>query len=521
MNGTRSRAVRLGAVLAFGTSLPAAAATLRPDGLLEIDGSPVFPVGLVELGTYRYSDWAERIAESGANFVWDIEIAYADTVPSCAAVMDAAEAGGWHLLVGSGDTWNWDDPFTPELEVNRRMYETAELDALLACAAAHPGRVAAFANRDEPSWTLSRNMIGDIDEPHIRDTYTQLRAAAPGAVVAMNHAPAQVDGDLEQWKTDVSSFATATDVMMFASYPYPAGEGTCGPVNVLGYPECPMDRLVAGADVLLSELNLPGQPLWMIVQAHKGIPLKEARWEAWASVVHGATGIFWAGWTWEHVLGGGSANWPVTRQVISEVAALAPFLVGSDLPGASSTEANVDVRVLQGSPRRAVLVAVSGNGFSGEATFELPRAAHGTVRVRHEDRVLPIRDGRITDAFDGYEAHVYEYTLRERAPAPPSAAGDPAARPARLALSAAPNPTAAGSRIRFVLPEAAAVAFAVYDASGRRVATPARGRYAGGEGEVLWDGRDASGRPVAPGVYFVRATASSGAAASTRILVRR
>ncbi len=510
------------AVAAGGTpASPAAAASIRPDGLLEIGGAPVFPVGLVDLGSPRYADWEARIAESGANFVWDIEIAYADTTPSCAAVMAAAAAGGWHLLVGSGDTWNWDDPATPELEVDQPMYEAAELDALLDCAAAHPDRVVAFANRDEPSWTISRNMIGDIDEAHIRATYPQLRTAAPSAVVAMNHAPAHVEGDLEAWKQEVSSWATATDVVMFASYPYPPGPGTCTALNVLGYPECRMDRLVTGADLFLSELNLPGQPLWMIVQAHKGIPLKEARWEAWASIVHGATGIFWAGWTWYHAEGGGEENWPITRQVVSEVAGLTAYLVGTDLPGATCSEPDVDFRVLQGPDRRAVLVAISRNGFTGEATFELPLRPHGVARVLHEGRHLPIRNGRITDSFDGYEAHVYEFAVRERVPAPAVRGQDPAALNARMSLAAAPSPTAAGTRLSFSLPEPTAVRFSVHDASGRRVAVLARGRYDRGPGEMVWDGRDAAGRLVAPGVYFVRAETASGAAASARVLVRR
>ncbi len=507
--------------VAVASAFPAQGASIRPDGLLEIDGAPVFPVGLVDLGSPRYPDWEARIAESGANFVWDIEIAYADTTPSCAAVLAAAEAGGWHLLVGSGDTWNWDDPGTPELEVDQRMYETAELDALLDCAAAHPGRVVAFANRDEPSWTISRDMIGDIDEAHVRDTYPQLRAAAPSALVAMNHAPAQADSSLEHWKQDVGSYATATDVVMFASYPYPAGPGTCTAFNVLGYPDCPMDRLVTAADLFLSELNLPGQPLWMIVQAHKGIPLKEARWEAWASVVHGATGIFWAGWTWYHALGGGEENWPITRQVVSEVAALTPYLVGTDLPGASCSEPEVDFRVLQGPGRSALLVAVSRNGFAGDVTFELPRRPHGRAVVVHEDRALAIRGGRITDSFAAYEAHLYEFEVRERAPAPAAREDDPAAHPSRMTLTAAPNPTAAGTRLSFALPEAAAVHFTVHDAAGRRVATLARGRYDRGPGEVAWDGRDAAGRPVAPGVYFLRAETASGATAVARVLVRR
>ena len=521
-------ALTLVACLLPGVVAPVRAASLRPDGRLEIGGAPIFPVGLVELGTYKYADWAERIHDCGANFVWDIEIAYADTIPSCSDVLREAEQGGWYLLVGSGDTWNWDDPGTPQHEVDKRMYEPGGLAALLDCASAYPDRLVAFANRDEPSWTISRNMIWDIDATHIHETYTQLHDAAPQTVVAMNHAPAQVDSSLAHWKDDVRSFATATDVMMFASYPYPAGVGTCGAVNVLGYPECKMDRLAVAADLFLSELNQPGQPLWMIVQAHKGIPLKEARWEAWASIVHGATGVFWAGWTWYHDLGSGEENWPITKQVISEVSGLQPFLVGTDLPGAECDVPDIDVRALRGPRNDVILIAIARNGFSGPASLRLPALARGDATVLFEDRTLHPVDGRITDSFDGYEAHVYRYRARfgERFGADrDGGATDPeaevAGRPAILRLGASPNPTMGESRVRFDVPRPASVLFSVFDAGGRRVATLGRGTYDAGAGEILWDGRDASGRPVPAGVYFVRASSSDGETATARVLVRR
>jgi len=56
------------------------------------------------------------------------------------------------------------------------------------------------------------------------------------------------------------------------------------------------------------------------------------------------------------------------------------------------------------------------------------------------------------------------------------------------------------------------------DVGGRRVRTLARGALAAGAHRLEWDGRDAAGRPVAAGVYFVRAEA--GDARATRRFVR-
>ena len=86
-----ARAVAMALLL----SSPAGAASIRSDGLLAVDGQALFPVGLVELGSARYADWEDRIRDSGANIVWDIEIAYADTTPGCSEVMRASRDGGW------------------------------------------------------------------------------------------------------------------------------------------------------------------------------------------------------------------------------------------------------------------------------------------------------------------------------------------------------------------------------------------------------------------------------------------
>jgi hypothetical protein len=499
----------------------AGAASLRPDGLVDVQGHPLFPIGLVELGTYAYPDWAARIRSTGANMVWDIEIAYADTLPTCAQVMQASADGGWYLLVGSGDTWGWDDPNTPQYEVSRMMYEPAGLSHLLSCAATRPGRILAFANRDEPSWTIARHMIGDIDAPHVHETYTQLHTAVPGAIVAMNHAPAQAEGGYAQWIADLSSFATASDVTMFACYPYPAGPGTCTAYNVLGYPDCKMDRLPQAADALLGQVNRPGQPLWMIVQAFKGIPLKESRWEAWASVVHGATGLLWAGWDWVHPDGDGSTNWPITQQTMSEVSALQSFLVGRNLANVWSDNADVEVRAFRRDDSQVLLVAIARNGFTGQASIHLPVPAQRYVNALYENRRISVSGGTLSDHFDGYEAHVYQYQGLAHWGGDATATPEISGVVDRFGVGTYPNPSTGRTTVRFGLPKPATVAFTVFDAAGRRVALVGRGTYGAGTGELVWNGRDDAGQNVAPGVYFLRATTSQGETATSRVLIRR
>ena len=67
-----------------------------------------------------------------------------------------------------------------------------------------------------------------------------------------------------------------------------------------------------------------------------------------------------------------------------------------------------------------------------------------------------------------------------------------------------PNPFNSSTTIRYRLAEPGQVRLEIFDVQGRRVKTLADG-YAGlGVYQVEWDGMDASGKPVATGVYLVR-----------------
>lgn len=69
---------------------------------------------------------------------------------------------------------------------------------------------------------------------------------------------------------------------------------------------------------------------------------------------------------------------------------------------------------------------------------------------------------------------------------------------------AGPRPASGRAEFRLELPWRAVVEMAVYDAQGRHVATVVRGERDAGSHVLAWDGRDASGRMAAAGVYFVR-----------------
>jgi hypothetical protein len=494
-------------------SPPVAASTIRSDGLVDVDGRAFFPIGLLDLGWREYESWNKHIRLSGANCVWDVEVAYGGTTIPCSALMDSARAADYRLLIGSPDTINWDDPETPFPEVDNPIYDPERLDLLLRCAADEPSRILGFTNRDEPVWTLALDLLGDIDGQHIHDTYRQIHEQVRETFVAVNFAPTHLSADFAAWKDDLEFFLPATDVVMHAAYPYPPGPETCIRENVLGWPDCSLDRLADNADIFRLQISRPGQPFWSIVQAFKAIPRREARWAAWTSVVHGATGIFWAGWTWVHPLGDGPDIWPQMREVIHEVADLHDFLIGRDATPVVSSDPDVEMRALAHiGGEEIIAIAVSRHGFSGEVEMQLPLALPGEIEVVAEDRSLSLSGGRIVDEFAPYEAHVYRYRkLGGRAIRSASA----------FRVEAFPNPSAGPVRAVLDLAHAAAVDVVVVDSGGRRVAVAASGRYDAGTAEISWDGRDTSGSRVASGVYFLRAAASTGETATARVVMTR
>jgi glucose/arabinose dehydrogenase len=71
-----------------------------------------------------------------------------------------------------------------------------------------------------------------------------------------------------------------------------------------------------------------------------------------------------------------------------------------------------------------------------------------------------------------------------------------------------PNPARGAANFSFTLASPGEAELDVFDAAGRRVITLARGEFPAGEQRAHWDGRDADGHRVAPGVYRVRLRAA-------------
>lgn len=86
--------------------------------------------------------------------------------------------------------------------------------------------------------------------------------------------------------------------------------------------------------------------------------------------------------------------------------------------------------------------------------------------------------------------------------------------------SVQPNPARAGATLRFVTARPGHVTILVYDSAGRRVALVEDGPRDAGVHTAAWDGRDARGLPVTPGVYFVRTGLDADAVTAKLVVVR-
>jgi len=88
-------------------------------------------------------------------------------------------------------------------------------------------------------------------------------------------------------------------------------------------------------------------------------------------------------------------------------------------------------------------------------------------------------------------------------------------------VSVAPNPFNPSTTIRFTLPAAMPVTAEVWSVTGARVRVLAKGQAFGpGDNQLIWDGRNDHGSPVASGVYVIRVETRLGAMVTRAVLLK-
>lgn len=85
---------------------------------------------------------------------------------------------------------------------------------------------------------------------------------------------------------------------------------------------------------------------------------------------------------------------------------------------------------------------------------------------------------------------------------------------------ASPNPFANSTVIHFAMADPRKATLRVYDVQGRCLRTIEHVVSAAGEQSVAWDGRNAEGAPLSPGVYFYRLSAGDRSVVQKLLLMR-
>lgn len=208
--------------------------------------------------------------------------------------------------------------------------------------------------------------------------------------------------------------------------------------------------------------------------------------------------------------------------------ALEVVLVWTDRPGTNGTSLALvnDLDLEVEGPTGTIW---RGNVFSGgesttggsadrrnvEEVVRLATPAAGTYVVRVRAFNIPMGPQPFALAATGAFA-AWPPNGAVDAPVVAGAAGT------RLDLAVAPNPTRAGATIRLITPGRGPreARVTVYDLRGSVVATPWSGPVGPGVTVVPWDGRDADGRDVPSGVYFVRAQSARETVARKLLVLR-
>lgn len=324
---------------------------IAPDGRLQVDGRPFFPLAIYGTGTPRHALATTR--DAGLN------VLILPASPELAAVVEEARRQGIEILA-AGNV-----PPRPKDEAR----------ALVVPFRAHP--VLGFAGVDEPD--LNPAYAGGMGE-----TYAAMRSAGAVPIYQSNHSP--------------SKFATlGSEADILAPDPYPVSTVPRPLYTVAAW----MDRARA--------VQPPGRSLWCIQQAFAEAPQwmraptpAELRASLWLALNHGARGnVFYA---MHEILTPGAPNhewdlrksplWEEIRRHSKDVHLLSTALLQGEGPIGLPARGPFDAALWRGATSLIAVVNVSdqeaaGRVFVGDervatsgAWIEMKLPAYGVSLLR-------------------------------------------------------------------------------------------------------------------------------------------
>lgn len=287
---------------------------------------------------------------------------------------------------------------------------------------ADPGPATAWQMGDEPdmlptaTWARPSTLLHNVDA---------VRAKDPTRPVHVNYGKAM---SLDHWygyvpeadyDTDMATYCRAADIVSGDYYAFSddnerwqhyVGAWTYGRTITNIHRRCGATK-PALAVVETAELNGHHITADQIEQA------------AWSIAVHGADGIIWFAHAFDpngaYIAEDQLLRDPLVAARIAQIdatfTALAPVLNTADTPGVSVVATGgvpMAYRYVHQGGHSWLLAQADGDythNDSGATTaaFHLPDVLFGTATALGEDRTVPVRGGRIVDAFAPYGHHVY------------------------------------------------------------------------------------------------------------------
>ncbi len=160
------------------------------------------------------------------------------------------------------------------------------------------------------------------------------------------------------------------------------------------------------------------QPLWYVLEAWTWRDVRfptpeEERVMTYLSIIHGARGVSWFGYTYphrEHLLTAHDASpelWNEILRIVKELNELSDILATPRVPPRISRDhGRVDWCLIE-KDGRVLVVAANPTTRPATAGFDVGPLRGGEVSVLWEDRRLELSKGRFCDSFDPLSVHLY------------------------------------------------------------------------------------------------------------------
>jgi hypothetical protein len=367
--------------------------TVRDDGVILVDGKPLFPLGLYAVWKREHNgrDFDRCFTELREAKFNTIHTYQMERNAELQEFYAAADRHGLRVIIAPRGGANSRDPQAAV----RTVVEECRQPALLA-------------------WYLADDTASHISADELRRVHRAIREVDPF------HVTVQADGVAtgQPGRSRYTDYVESTDAFLPEIYPIRSNES------------CEVADVIRDMKLIGEDLRRAGRraPVWAIIQDFEGWGWKrypteaETRVMTYLAIIHGATGMTY------YTYGGSGANhgvthdpqvWAALKRIARQLADLHEVLVERDPPQGQQIEIlsgprsdglgypAISARLKQHEGKHYLLTA---NSARGAVRAKIVAGAEAKqVEVLFEDRQLTPKSGVWEDEFAPYAVHVYRW----------------------------------------------------------------------------------------------------------------